>query len=257
MDRVALSAGPITVYWYSILIFIGILVAIFLISKEAKRQKISEDFLINLTFKVILFGILGARLYYVIFNFPYYINNIEEVFAIWNGGLAIHGGLIAGLIVTYISCKKEKIELLKMLDIIVVGLIIAQAIGRWGNFFNQEAYGSITTIGHLKALRLPNFIIEGMYIGGEYREPTFLYESILCLLGFIIMIIIRKKHKMHTGFFTGFYLIWYGCIRFLIESMRSDSLMIGPIKVAQIVSLIFVIVGLFLIKNKKKKKHKK
>ena len=257
MDRIALSSGPITVYWYSILIFLGIVVAIFLISSEAKKQKISEDFLINLTFKVVIFGILGARLYYVIFNFPYYINNIGEIFAIWNGGLAIHGALIAGLIVTYISCKKEKIELLKMLDIIVVGLIIAQAIGRWGNFFNQEAYGNITTIGHLKTLKIPNFIIQGMYIGGEYREPTFLYESILCLIGFIIMVILRKNKNLHTGFLTGFYLLWYGCSRFLIETMRSDSLMLGPIKIAQLVSLIFIVVGAYLIKNKKKKKHKK
>lgn len=257
MDRVALSAGPITIYWYSIFIFLGIVVAIFLIGREAKKQKISEEFLINLTFRVVIFGILGARLYYVIFNLPYYVNNIGEIFAIWNGGLAIHGALIAGLIVTYISCKKEKTELLKMLDIIVVGLIIAQAIGRWGNFFNQEAYGNITTLSHLKTMHLPSFIIKGMYIGGEYREPTFLYESILCLIGFIIMIIIRKKKKMHIGFYTGFYLIWYGCIRFIIESMRSDSLMLGPIKMAQLVSIIFVIIGLYLVIKKRSTKNRK
>lgn len=257
MERVAFNIGPITIYWYSICILLGIVVALFLIFKEAKKQKIDEEFLINLAFKTIILGVIGARLYYVIFNIPYYISNPLEIIQIWNGGLAIHGGIITGLIVVYFSCKKEKINVLKMIDIIVVGVIIAQAIGRWGNFFNQEAYGSVTTLSHLKGLFLPDFIIKGMYIAGKYRQPTFLYESILCLIGFIIMIILRKKYKLHTGFLTGFYLLWYGCIRFLIESLRSDSLMLGPIKIAQLVSLIFILLGAYLIRNKKKHKTRK
>ena len=257
MERVAFNIGPINIYWYSICILLGIVVALFIIFREAKKQKIDEEFLINLAFRTIILGVIGARLYYVIFNFPYYINNPLEIIQIWNGGLAIHGGIITGLIVVYFSCKKEKTDVLKMIDIIVVGVIIAQAIGRWGNFFNGEAYGGVTTLSHLKGMFLPDFIIKGMYIAGEYRQPTFLYESILCVIGFIIMIIIRKKYKLHTGFLTGFYLIWYGCTRFIIEIMRSDSLMLGPIKMAQIVSILFIVLGIYLIRNKKKHKTRK
>ena len=256
MDRVALKLGFITVYWYSLFILSGVLVALFLIIKESKNRKIKEDFLIDLIFKVLIFGIIGARVYYVLFNFPYYISNPLEIFQIWNGGLAIHGALLTGLIVTYLCCRKAKVDFIEMLDIIVVGIIIGQAIGRWGNFFNQEAYGGIVTLSHLKGLHIPNFIINNMYILGEYREPTFLYESIFCLIGFIIMVVIRNKFKLHKGFLLGFYLIWYGILRFFIESMRSDSLMFGPIKMAQIVSIIFIMFGMFMIFRKEKKSRK-
>ena len=133
-----------------------------------------------------------------------------------------------------------------MFDIIVVGLIIGQAIGRWGNFFNQEAYGAITTLSALQNLNLPKFIIDGMYILGEYRQPTFFYESIGCLFGFLAMLILRSSKYLKRGTLTAFYLIWYGILRFLIEGLRSDSLMLGPIKVAQLVSLIFVIIGIVI-----------
>ena len=192
MDKVALDFGPIQIYWYSIFIFIGMLVACFVIYKEAKKRGIDEDFLVNATFNTIIIGIIGARLYYVLFNLPYYLNNPIEIFEIWNGGLAIHGGIFAGLLFLIYYTKKHNQNLLKLLDIIVVGLIIAQAIGRWGNFFNSEAYGPITTSAHLKSLGIPEFVINGMYILGEYREPTFFYESVWCLFGFCAMIIIRR-----------------------------------------------------------------
>ncbi|MBQ2639987.1 MAG: prolipoprotein diacylglyceryl transferase [Bacilli bacterium] len=256
MDRVAFKLGFISIYWYSLFILSGVLVALFFIIKEAKRKNIKADFLIDLIFKALIFGIIGARIYYVIFNFSYYISNPIEIFQIWHGGLAIHGALIAGLIVTYLCTKKEKIDFIELLDILVVGIIIGQAIGRWGNFFNQEAYGNITTLSHLKALHIPNFIIKNMYILGEYRQPTFLYESLFCLLGFVIMIIVRNKFRLHRGFLLGFYLVWYGVLRFIIESMRSDSLMLGPIKMAQIVSIIFILFGIYMIFRKEKKSRK-
>lgn len=256
MEKVALDLGPIQIYWYSIFIFIGMLVACFLIYKEAKKRGIEEDFLVNLTFNTIIIGIIGARLYYVLFNFSYYLDNPVEIFQIWNGGLAIHGGIIAGLLFIIYYCKKHEVNLWKILDIIVVGLIIAQAIGRWGNFFNSEAYGPITTAAHLKSLGIPQFIIDGMYILGEYRQPTFFYESVWCLFGFLAMLIIRQYKYLKIGQLTSFYLIWYGIIRFIIEAMRIDSLMLGPIKMAQLVSIVFVISGIIIfIKSIKSKKE--
>ncbi|MEE0683663.1 MAG: prolipoprotein diacylglyceryl transferase [Bacilli bacterium] len=246
MEKVALDLGPIQIYWYSIFIFIGMLVACFLIYKEAKKRGIDEDFLVNLTFNTIIIGIIGARLYYVLFNLSYYLDNPVEIFQIWNGGLAIHGGIIAGLLFIIYYCKKHEVNLWKMLDIIVVGLIIAQAIGRWGNFFNSEAYGPITTAAHLKSLGIPQFIINGMYILGDYRQPTFFYESVWCLFGFLAMLIIRQYKYLKIGQLTSFYLIWYGIIRFIIEAMRTDSLMLGPLKMAQLVSLVFIVSGIII-----------
>ncbi|MBE6157610.1 MAG: prolipoprotein diacylglyceryl transferase [Firmicutes bacterium] len=251
MDRIAIDFGIVKIYWYSICIFLGIITALTLIYRESKREKIDSEFLTNLAFYSVLLGILGARIYYVLFNIDYYIGNPLEILEVWNGGLAIHGGLLTGLIVTLIYCKKNKVNSLKMLDIIVVGVIVAQAIGRWGNFFNGEAFGNVTTLSNLKSQFIPEFIIDGMYIMGEYRQPTFLYESILCLIGFSVMIILRKNKNLKTGMLTGFYLIWYGLIRVIIESMRSDSLMLGPIKIAQLVSIIFIICGIIIeIKSK-------
>lgn len=246
MEKVALDLGPIQIYWYSIFIFIGMLVACFLIYKEAKKRGIEEDFLVNLTFNTIIIGIIGARLYYVLFNLSYYLDNPVEIFQIWNGGLAIHGGIIAGLLFIIYYCKKHEVNLWKMLDIIVVGLIIAQAIGRWGNFFNSEAYGPITTAAHLKSLGIPQFIIDGMYILGDYRQPTFFYESVWCLFGFLAMLIIRQYKYLKIGQLTSFYLVWYGIIRFIIEAMRTDSLMLGPLKMAQLVSLVFIVSGIII-----------
>lgn len=257
MEKVALDLGPIQIYWYSIFIFIGMLVACAVIYKESKKRGIKEEFLINLTFNTIILGIIGARLYYVLFNLPYYLNSPIEILEIWNGGLAIHGGIITGLLFIVYYCKKHEVDIWKMLDIIVVGLIIAQAIGRWGNFFNSEAYGPITSAASLKSLGIPQFIINGMYILGEYRQPTFFYESVWCCFGFLAMLIVRKYKYLKVGQLTSFYLIWYGIIRFIIEAMRTDSLMLGPIKMAQVVSIIFIISGIIIfIKSKKTKPQK-
>ena len=255
MDRVALDLGFIQIYWYSICLFVGMLAASFVIYREAKRRGIDDDTLINLTFSTILFGIIGARLYYVIFNFPYYSKHPLEILEIWNGGLAIHGGLLFGLISIISNCKKKRISVMRMLDIIVVGLILGQAIGRWGNFFNSEAYGAITTLETLQSQGIPKFIIDGMYIMGEYRQPTFFYESIGCLFGFLAMIIIRLGKYLKRGNLTAFYLVWYGVLRFLVEGLRTDSLMLGSLKMAQIVSLSFVLIGIiiFLINLRKSK----
>ena len=252
-----IDLGIITIHWYSILIFIAILLGSNLAIKEAKRHGYDEDFMVNLLFLGVIFGIIGARVYYVIFNFDYYKDNLIEMFKVWNGGLAIHGGIIAGLISTMIICYKKKVNLIKILDYMVVGLIIAQAIGRWGNFFNGEAHGPLTTLAYLEGLHLPQFIIDGMYINGNYYIPTFLYESIWCFLGFIIMLVLRRRKFMKVGYLTSFYLVWYGFERFLVEGLRTDSLMFLSLRVAQLVSLLMVLIGvcLFIYSLHKKIKY--
>ncbi len=255
MSRVALDLGIIKIYWYSILVFLGIVAACFLIYKESKKQKLKKDDLIDLLFYGLIFGIIGARIYYVLFNISYYLSNPVEIFAVWNGGLAIHGGLIGGLITTIVFCKKRKINLTKMVDILVVGIIIAQAIGRWGNFFNGEAFGPATTLAYLESMHIPGFIIDGMLIDGVYHIPTFLYESTWCLLGFISMLILRSFKRLPLGALTSFYLIWYGIARFFIEGLRTDSLMLFSIKIAQLVSIIFIIAGIIILIYNIKKKY--
>ena len=253
MNRVALDLGFIQIYWYSIFILLGLLVGLAVIYKEIKKQNINTDFFTNLAFYSIIIGIISARLYYVLFNLDYYSQNVLEIFEIWNGGLAIHGGLIGGGLFALFYCHKYKVNVYRIFDICVVGLILAQAIGRWGNFFNQEAYGMLTTKETLLSLHIPEFIINGMFINGEYYHPAFLYESIWNLLGFIVLIIIRKVFKyLKTGQLTGVYLVWYSVGRIFIEGMRTDSLILGGIKVAQLVSIILIIAGIILIIIRKK-----
>ncbi len=247
MNPVLLDLGFIKIYWYSVMILLGIFVGGSLIIRECKKFKIPENYVINMIVLCLLFGILGARLYYVIFNWSYYSNNLLEIFMIWKGGLAIHGGLLFGLIFIIFYTKKYKVDTFRMLDIIVVGLIIGQAIGRWGNFFNGEAHGPQTSLETLQSLFIPNFIIEGMNIHGLYYHPTFLYESLWCLLGFIILLLFRRRYYCKIGQTTGLYLIWYGIGRFLIEALRTDSLMLGNLKMAQIVSILSVVIGLVII----------
>lgn len=241
-----IDLGFISIHYYSILLFIAILVGSNLAINEGKRHGFEENFMVNLLFGAIIFGILGARAYYVIFNFDYYSSDLFEMFKVWNGGLAIHGGIIAGVLYVFVYCFKHDVSVLKIVDYLVVGLIIAQAIGRWGNFFNGEAHGDVVSLAYLKSLHLPNFIISGMKIGGVYYEPTFLYESIWCLIGFIIMIIIRKKLRIRVGYLTSFYLVWYGVERFFVEGLRTDSLMLFSLKMAQVVSLLMIVIGIFI-----------
>lgn len=246
MNRIAIDFGFIQIYWYSLLILLAILSSSIIIYFEIKKRKIDQDFFINLLFNAVIFGFIGARAYYVVFNLDYYLKYPIEILEIWNGGLAIHGGLLFGGIFTLIYCKKYKQNALKILDIIVVGLILGQAIGRWGNFFNQEAYGAVTTIAKLKSAGIPDFIINGMNILGEYHQPTFFYESIWNFFGFIALLLIRKYPRLKIGQLTGFYLIWYSSARIIIEGMRMDSLMLGNFRIAQIVSIGCILIGLYL-----------
>lgn len=251
MNPILFDLGAIKIYWYSVLVLLGFMIGGGLAIKEAKRFKIPESYMENLILFLVIFAILGSRLYYVAFNWDYYGNNLTEIFKTWERGLAIHGGIIAGLIWIIIYTKKYKISTLRMLDIVAVGLIIGQAIGRWGNFFNSEAHGPATTLETLEKLHIPHFIIEGMNIYGTYYHPTFLYEFLWCTLGFIVLLVFRRKYYTKTGQTTALYCIWYGIGRFFIEHLRTDSLMLGNFKVAQIVSIVIVLIGLVImvIKN--------
>ena len=174
MDRIFIQIGPITIYWYAVIILIGIIIAYIIADIEVKRQKLNKNFLSDLLFYLIPIGIIGARLYYVLFDLDNFIQNPISIIKIWEGGLAIYGAVIACIIFIYFYSKKIKIPFLKILDLLAPSLIIAQSIGRWGNFINQEAYGPITTLKHLQDLHIPKFIIEGMHINGNYYTPTFL-----------------------------------------------------------------------------------
>lgn len=246
MNPIAISIGPLTITWYSICILTGIILATILISKEAKKYNIPTSFITNLVFWCVVFGLIGARAYYVLFNLDYYSSYPIEIVKIWNGGLAIHGGIIAGLITLIVYCKKYGVNILKMTDIAAPALLLAQGIGRWGNFFNSEAHGGVVTRSFLEGLHLPEFIINGMHINGNYYHPTFLYESIFCLIGFFVLIGFRSIKKTKLGNTTALYLIWYGILRFFIESLRTDSLMLGSLKMAQVISIVMVIIGIVM-----------
>ncbi len=246
MSRVALDLGFIQIYWYSIFIFLGVLIASIVILRECKKQNINEDFIVNLIFYGVLSGIVGARLYFCLFHLDYYSKYPLEILEIWNGGLAIHGGIIAGVLTVFLYTRKYKAKFLKVTDILVPGVILGQAIGRWGNFFNKEAFGRETTRQALEKLGAPKFVIDGMHINGAYYQPMFLYESIWNGFGFIALLMLRRYKYLKTGQLTGFYLMWYSFGRFFIEIFRSDSLMLGSFKMAQIMSIVLFIIGLLM-----------
>lgn len=244
MNPVALQIGPFSIKWYSLMILLGVVVGIGLLLKEGKKHNYPKDFLFNLCFWAIIFGFIGARIYYVLFNFEIYKNDPVSIFKIWEGGLAIHGGLIAGFMTMYLYCKKYNVRLLKITDMAVPGILLAQGIGRWGNFFNMEAHGGAVLRSTLENLHTPEFIINGMNINGIYYHPTFFYESLWCLLGFIIFILLKHYKYLKVGSLTFSYLCFYSVGRFVIEALRTDSLMLGGFKVAQVLSVILFIIGI-------------
>ena len=236
-----------TIHFYSLCILLGIIVAYIIIRLEAHDQRLDKDYIFNTVFYGLIIGILGARIHYVLFNLDYYLSYPMEIIKIWHGGLAIHGGILAtAIFVFFYSTKRYKTSFLRTTDVILPGVIVAQAIGRWGNFFNQEAYGIEVSEKLLHKLLIPGFVIKGMYIDGAYHLPTFYIESVLCIIGFLLIILIRTRLNNRVGYVTAFYLIWYGVIRFIIELFRTDSLMLFGIRVACIISVIFILLGIVL-----------
>ena len=253
MNPILITFGSIEIRWYSFLICLGVVVGMLLLFREGRRFKISTEFLFNLCFWTIIAAFVGARLYYVVFNWDYYSMNLSEIYQIWNGGLAIHGGIIGGLLMILFYCKKYDVVMPKMTDMMVIPLLLGQALGRWGNFFNAEAHGAATTVEKLESMPLPQFVIDGMNIGGVYYQPTFFYESLWCLLGVVILLFFRRYKYLKIGHLTSLYFMWYSVGRFFIEQSRTDSLMIGAFKVAQLVSVAMFVVALiaFMIISRK------
>lgn len=257
MNPIIISIGSIHIYWYSVILLIAFILGFYLLLKMGEKQGISKEFIYDYACYLIPICLIGARIYYVIFELDYYLTDLLAIFRVWEGGLAIHGGIIAGALFTLYYTKKRNINFFKLTDILVICLIIGQILGRWGNFFNGEAYGPATTLEFLNSIHLPNFIIEGMYIDGIYYHPTFLYESLWNLIGLIILLIIKKYNKKE-GLITSIYLIYYGIGRFLIEGLRQDSLMLGTIRIAQLISILMILFGIFLlIFSRRYKKHEK
>ncbi|EMC04124.1 prolipoprotein diacylglyceryl transferase [Streptococcus mutans] len=244
INPIAIKLGPLAIRWYSICIVTGLILAVYLTIREAPKKNIKSDDVLDFILIAFPLAIVGARLYYVIFDWDYYLKNPSEIPVIWHGGIAIYGGLLTGALVLFIFSYYRMIKPIDFLDVATPGVMLAQSIGRWGNFVNQEAYGkAVTQLNYL-----PDFIRKQMYIDGHYRTPTFLYESLWNLLGFIIIMILRRRpNLLKEGEVAFFYLIWYGSGRFVIEDMRTDSLMFASLRVSQWLSVLLVVVGVILI----------
>lgn len=247
-NNVAFHIASKPIYWYGILIMLGVILAVVYASARSRQFGIRQDDLYDAVLFAVPLGIVCARIYYVIFEWEQYKDNLSEIFATWHGGLAIYGGIIGGIIVIVVLCKVKKIYVMDMLDLFASAVPIGQILGRWGNFFNCEAYGSSTT--------LPWRMVIGKTLeeaGATGNHPTFFYESAWNLIGFIILYFSSKKRKYH-GEILLLYLGWYGLGRFFIEGLRTDSLYLWGtgIRVSKVVALICIIIGLggFLLNRK-------
>ncbi|MDT6980101.1 prolipoprotein diacylglyceryl transferase [Levilactobacillus zymae] len=243
LNPIAMHLGPLQVHWYGVIIASGVILAVLLAVREGRRRGINPDDIYDMILWALPAALIAARLYYVIFQWPYYSQHPGEIIAIWDGGIAIYGSLIGAGLVVYFFCRSRFIPVWLMLDVAAPTVILGQAIGRWGNFMNQEAFGRITSLSFLQGLHLPHFIIEQMFINGAYRQPTFLYESTWDLLGFVVLMSLRHYPQLFKQgeVFLG-YVMWYSLGRFFIEGMRTDSLMLGNvIRVSQLLSVILFV----------------
>ncbi|QGQ93726.1 prolipoprotein diacylglyceryl transferase [Paenibacillus psychroresistens] len=225
INPIAFSIGAIDVRWYGIVLGTAALIALMIAIQEGKRFNIIPDFFMDFLLVAIPSAIVGARAYYVIFKWDDYKNNLWEVFMIWHGGIAIYGGLIGSIIGVIFYVRAKGYDFWRIVDLAAPGLIVGQMIGRWGNFMNQEAHGGPVDESVLRnTLHLPNFIVNQMNIEGIFYHPTFLYESIWTFIGFIVLIVLRRRPFVKAGeIFIG-YFIWYSIGRFFIEGLRTDSL---------------------------------
>lgn len=256
LNPIAFKVGPLSVHWYGIFIALAIVLATYLAIREAKKKNISEDTIYDIILYSIPVAIISARIYYVVFQWSYYQYHLNEIIKVWDGGIAIYGGLIGAGFVIWYYCKRKNISIWDIFDIAAPTVILAQGIGRWGNFMNQEAFGAVTNLHFLQSLHLPDFIINQMLISGSYRQPTFLYESLWDILGFIILIAFRHRdHLFKKGEIFFSYIMWYSFGRFFIEGMRTDSLMLfDTIRVSQLLSVILFFVALISIFYRRKNK---
>ena len=247
LDPVAFSIGNISVRWYGIIITLGIILAFLYCAYRTKQENIIFDDLIDIAIFTIIFAVIGARTYYVLTSLDKY-DSFYEMIAIWEGGIAIYGAIIAGAITVFCVCKYKKINCLKMMDAAAPSVMIGQILGRWGNFFNGEAHGGIVpedSIFYFIRMGLYPNDVEGVR-GMAYVHPTFLYESVWNLVGFIIINALYKKKKF-DGQVLLMYITWYGFGRMLIEGLRTDSLYVGVFRISQVVGFACFVVGAVLL----------
>ncbi|AOT68469.1 prolipoprotein diacylglyceryl transferase [Geosporobacter ferrireducens] len=240
MNPVAFEIFGLSIRWYGILISIGMILGAMLAMQRAKKENIQEERILDLVLFAIPAAIVGARLYYVIFNWEYYSGNLMRILNTREGGLAIHGGVIAGVTVGYFFCRYHRLPFRKLADICAPSIILGQAIGRWGNYINQEAYGR------------PTDLPWGIVVDGVKVHPTFLYES---LWNFAVFFLLLRydRYKKFEGELLVLYAVLYSVGRFFIEGLRTDSLMIGPFRTAQFVSILIILGGAFIIYRERDK----
>lgn len=248
VDRVAFELFGKPIYWYGVIIMLGIVAAFIHALIRGKQEGVKADDILDIGIFTVLFGVIGARLYYVLTTLDTHeYKNFIDVIAVWQGGLAIYGGIIAGCTAIVVTCLVKKINPLKLTDCIAPGVGLAQAIGRWGNFMNGEAYGyEVAEDSFLYPFRmgLISDYTEGTAM--RYYHPTFLYESLWNVVGFVIITLLYRKKKFN-GQITLMYFAWYGFGRFFIEGLRTDSLYVGPFRISQVVGLVCFVAGVTLM----------
>ncbi len=246
VSRSLFSVFGLPIYTYGLIICFGAFLGYLYASKEAKKQGISQDDFLNMVLIGIPAAIVCARLYYVIFSWDSYKDNLLEVFNLRGGGIAIYGGIIGAALTVLVYCKKRKINTGTVFDIMAVGFLIGQAIGRWGNFVNGEAFGGYTNLPWAMTVRQDGILIASSV------HPTFFYESVLNAFGVLLLCLYKKKQIFQGEIFCG-YMVWYGFCRMIVEGLRADSLYLGPLRVSQVLSAVLVVAGLiFIVKNRKK-----
>lgn len=241
INPIAFSIGPLSVYWYGIILGTAALIGLMLAIQEGKRFGMSPDFFMDLVLIGVPSAIIGARIYYVAFQWEDYKDNLWDVFKIWEGGIAIYGALIGAIAAAVLYVRRKGYSFWRIADICAPGLIVGQAIGRWGNFMNQEAHGGPVTEAFLRDnLKLPDWIVNQMLIGGQYYHPTFLYESVWNIAGLLLLLVLRRQSFIRAGELFLSYFIWYSTGRFFIEALRTDSLdFTGPVWLAELMNAIW------------------
>lgn len=278
LNPIAVQLGSLKVHWYGIILSTAVLVSLLLAIREGKKFGISQQFFIDLLLFSIPCALIGARAYYVIFKWSEYKDNWVEVFKIWHGGIAIYGALIGSIICAMIYVRKQGYTFWRIADICAPSLLIGQAIGRWGNFINQEAYGGTVEKSFLSnVLYLPDFIVDQMNVQGTFHHPTFFYESLWNFAGVLLLFVFRRLRNVYSGELFVSYLIWYSLGRFFIEGLRMDSLAYqgsaaivsfihilwspmtllfepgfldpnyGNVRISQLVAIFFIVAGLLFI----------
>jgi len=259
LDRVMITIGSYPIYWYGVIIAIGAFLGLYIATKEANRLGMKKDIMVDLVVFAIPISIIFARIYYVVFEWDRYVNGPWwGPFAIWEGGIAIHGALIGAVLTAVVFARVRKTSFWQIADVAAPSLILGQAIGRWGNFMNQEAHGGPISEATYNSFHqyLPDFIMNQMCIDGVMYHPTFLYESFWNLLVLILLLIIRRKNLIRGVVFLT-YLMSYSVGRFFIEGMRTDSLYGGGLRAAQVVSVLLIVGSVLLIIYWVKSKSKK